>query len=74
MKKETSKSAADVNVYSLTLAYKGWIAKKPALIIVDMLNDTFNKHTDAFITKTSPIYPLIRIMSSKEFIDEYVNP
>ena len=23
---------------------------KPALIIVDMLKDTFNKHPDAFIT------------------------
>ena len=26
------------------------ITVKPALIIVDMLKDTFNKHPDAFIT------------------------
>jgi hypothetical protein len=27
---------------------------KPALIIVDMLKDSFNKHADAFITKATP--------------------
>jgi nicotinamidase-related amidase len=84
---------------------------KPALIIVDMLKDTFDKHPEAFISKEAiksvpsinrlsamfrekglpvifscdsllvddfivriyektPLYPLLRVMSSQELIED----
>jgi nicotinamidase/pyrazinamidase len=44
---------------------EGWIAMKPALIVVDMLKDTFDKHPDAFITKEAlKFVPTLNRLSS----------